>query len=89
VRARRAADPAEPAVHAPAPRRTAAPPPRAGQYVKNVPVTGDALADMPEALRTAWGADLKLTAAQTLAALGAPDVYLGVEVRLVGFDGLG
>jgi hypothetical protein len=44
---------------------------------------------LTEGQRGAWTHDLRLSAAETLAALAAPKVSVTVDVKLVGFDGEG
>lgn len=61
----------------------------AAQFVRALPLAGDAVDSMDEGERSAWAADLKLTAGQTLEALGAPRATITVDVKLVGFDGDG
>jgi hypothetical protein len=61
----------------------------ASQFVRQLPLRGDALDAMTDAQRSVWAADLRLSAGATLEALKSPQVAITVDVKLVGFDGDG
>jgi hypothetical protein len=73
----------------PMPRTPLPPVPAPQQFVRTLPLRGDALDAMSEAQRSAWAADLRLSAGATLEALTGPQVAITVDVKLVGFDGDG
>ncbi|KIY96704.1 hypothetical protein MNEG_11260, partial [Monoraphidium neglectum] len=59
------------------------------EIARRLPPAGDAFDSLTEGQRGAWTHDLRLSAAETLAALAAPKVSVTVDVKLVGFDGEG
>jgi len=59
------------------------------EFVRTLPIRGDALQAMSDPLRTSWASDLKMTAAGTLQALSEPRATITVDVKLVGFSGDG
>ena len=69
-----------PTAHTPRPRC---------QFVRRLPLRGDALDAMSDAAKAAWAADPKLTVGETLRALAAAATTITVDVKLVGFDGDG
>jgi hypothetical protein len=61
----------------------------AHQFVRRLPLQGDALAAMTGPQRAAWGSDLKMTAGATREALSAASTTITVDIKLVGFNGDG